>query len=93
MKKPLERTVTLHFIDGTKLSLEFPHQGGNPAARKLKIGDFLASQHLVIEAEGSVLVCPIANIKYMSFTSQLLDTKEITDVLPATAIVGASVRF
>jgi len=93
MKKPLERTVTLHFIDGTKLSLEFPHQGGSAAARKLKIGDFLAGQHLVIEAEGTVLVCPIANIKYMSFTSQLLDTKDISEVLPATAIQGASIRF
>ena len=93
MKNPLERTVTLHFIDGTKLSLEFPHQGGGAAARKLKIGDFLSGQHLVVEADGSVLVCPIANIKYMSFASQLLDTKDLTEVLPPYAILGASVRF
>jgi len=93
MKKPLERTVTLHFIDGTKLSLEFPQQGGDAAVRKLKVSDFLSGQHLIIEADGSVLVCPFANIKYMSFNSQLLDAGDITDLLPAHAIVGASVRF
>ena len=93
MKKPLERTVTLHFIDGTKLSMEFPEQSGSPTARKLKMSDFLAGQHVVIEAEGSVLICPMANIKYMSFTTPTLDMKDMKEALPRHAIVGASIRF
>jgi len=93
MKKGLERTVTLHFIDGTKLSLEFPEQSGSPTARKLKMSDFLAGQHVVIEAEGSVLICPMANIKYMSFTTPTLDTKDMKEALPRHAIVGAAIRF
>jgi len=92
-KTPLERTVTLHFIDGTKLSLEFPEQSGSPTARKLKVSDFLANQHVVIEAEGSILVCPMANIKYMSITMPTLDTKDMKEALPGHAIVGASIRF
>jgi hypothetical protein len=93
MKKPLERTVTLHFIDGTKLSLEFPEQTGSPTGRKLKMSDFLAGQHVVIEAEGSILVCPMANIKYMSFTTPTLDATDMKEALPRHAIVGASIRF
>ena len=93
MKNPLERTVTLHFIDGTKLSLEFPEQAGSATARKLKMSDFLAGQHVVIEAEGSILVCPMANIKYMSFTTPTLDAKDMKEALPRHAIVGASIRF
>ena len=93
MKKPLERTVTLHFIDGTKLSLEFPDQSGSTTARKIKMSEFLAGQHLVIEAEGSILVCPMANIKYMSFTTPMLDMKDMKEALPRHAIVGAAIRF
>jgi len=93
MKRALERTVTLHFIDGTKLSLEFPDQTGTNAARKLKMSDFLTEQHIVIEAEGSVLVIPVANVKYMSFTTPMLDSKDMKEALPRHAIVGASIRF
>jgi 2-keto-3-deoxy-galactonokinase len=91
--KTPERTVTLHFIDGTKLSLEFPDQSGNQAARKTKIADLMAASQLVIEAEGAVLVCPMANIKYMSFSAPYLDSKAMSEVLPRHAIVGARIRF
>jgi len=92
MRKPLERTVTLHFIDGTKLSLEFPEQSGSAAARKMKIGDFMTANHLVIEAEGSLIVCPIANVKYMTFSAPMLDAKSLSEALPRHAIVGARIR-
>ena len=92
-RKAPERTVTLHFIDGTKLSLEFPEQVDNTAVRKMKIADLMASNHLVIEADGAVLVCPTANIKYMSFSAPYMDSKAMSEVLPRHAIIGARIRF
>ena len=91
MTKPLERTVTLYFIDGSKLSLEFPEQAASTAARKLKIGDFMNANHLVIEAEGSVIICPMANVKYMTFNAPLMG-KTLAETLPRHAIVGARIR-
>ena len=29
----MDNTLTLHFIDGSKLSFEFPEQAGNPPSR------------------------------------------------------------
>ena len=92
-RKPPERTVTLHFIDGTKLSLEFPDQSGSAAARKMKIADFMTANHLVVEAEGALMILPIANIKYMSFSAPFMDSKAMSEVLPRHAIVGARIRF
>ena len=84
----MDRTLTLHFIDGSKLTFEFPQQAPNAAARKLKLDEFLQSQHLVIEAEGSVLVFPVANIKYAALSSPLLDAGSL---LQRHAIVGARI--
>ena len=92
-QKALARTVTLHIIDGKNLSLEFPDQSGSEAMRKMKIADFMASSHLVVEAEGSVLVCPVANIKYMSFSAPFMDSKAMSDALPRHAIIGARIRY
>jgi hypothetical protein len=87
----MERALTLFFIDGTKLSFDFDVQASNVMARKLKLEDFMTSQHLVIEAGGSVFLFPIANIKYMTFTSPLLDSRELAASLPRQAIVQARV--
>jgi hypothetical protein len=59
----------------------------------MKIADFLTSNHLVIEAEGALMVLPMANIKYMSFSAPFMDSKAMSEVLPRHAIVGARVRF
>lgn len=92
-RKAPDRTVTLHFIDGTKLSLEFPQQSDNTAGRKMKIADLMAANHLVIEADGAVLVCPTANIKYMSFSAPYMDSRAMSELLPRHAILGAHIRF
>ena len=93
MRQLPERSLTLHFIDGTKLSLEFPDQAANQAARKLKLQEFLQGNHVILEAEGSVIVCPVANIKYMTFSTLMLDSKAIADALPRQAVIGAHVSF
>ena len=88
----MERILTLHFIDGTKLSLAFDEQGMNSAARKLKIEKLMASKHLVIEAEGTVMIFPIGSIKYMALSLPAPSTKGAREVLPSHAITGARIR-
>ena len=87
----MENVLTLHFIDGSKLSLDFPEQGNNAAARKIKLDDFLASKHLIVEAEGSVLIFPVANIKYIALATPMLGGRGKTVALPRHAILGARV--
>jgi len=89
---PMERTLTLHFIDGSKISFEFGAQADNAAARQVKLADFMTSKHLVVEAEGSVMIFPVNNIKYMAFNVPMLTTKGSPAALPRHAIVGARIR-
>ena len=88
----MDRIITLHFIDGSKLAFDFPEQTANPAARQIKLADFMTSKHLVIEAEGTVMVFPVSNIKYIAFSMPTLPRKGTADALPRHAIVGARIR-
>ena len=88
----MDRILTVHFIDGTKISLEFPEQTKLASARQMKFADLLASRHLLVEAEGSVLIIPVVNIKYMSFSMPSLPAKGASSVLPRQTILGARIR-
>ena len=88
----MERILTLHFIDGSRLSFAFGEQGANTAARKIKLDKLMASKHLVIEAEGSVMVFPVTNIKYMSLALPAPEARGTREALPAHAITGARLR-
>ena len=88
----MDRVLTLHFVDGSKLSFEFPEQASNAAARQIKVNELLAAKHLVIEAEGSLLFFPMANIKYIAFSMPMLPAKGPGSALPRHAIVGARIR-
>lgn len=88
----MDRVLTLHFVDGSKLSFDFPEQSANLTARRLKLSDVMSGKHLVIEAEGSVLVFPVANIKYMALSVPMLGKKDAAASLPAHAIIGARIR-
>ena len=90
----MQNNLTMHFVDGSKLSLDFPSATENPAARKLRIADFLTSKHLVVEAEGSVLVFPVANIKYLAFstTGQAAAKGVVGGALPRHTLFGARIR-
>jgi hypothetical protein len=85
----MDAFLTLHFIDGSKLSFEFQVQG-NEAARKIKLEQFMTSKHLVVEAEASVMIFPVANIKYMALS--LPGNKPLAASLPRHAIAGARLR-
>ena len=86
----MDRILTLHFIDGSKLQFDFPEQAPNAAARQIKLADFMTSKHVVVEAEGSVMIFPVANIKYMALS--LPDAKGAGGALPRHAIKGARIR-
>jgi hypothetical protein len=64
-----DRTMTLHFNDGSKMTFEFPEQAKSAAARHIKLSEFMASKNVVVEAEGQVMVFPMTSIKYIAFHS------------------------
>jgi hypothetical protein len=84
-------SLTLHFNDGSKISFDFPEQTPNAAAKQIKLADFMTSRHLVIEADGDVLIFPIANIKYIALSSAGASLGGMAG-LPKHAITGARVR-
>ncbi|HEX6828571.1 MAG TPA: hypothetical protein VF104_06290 [Burkholderiales bacterium] len=58
-----QRAMTIHFVDGTKVSFDFPEQKTNDAARSIMLEDLEKSPFLMVEAEGVLLIYPVANIK------------------------------
>ena len=87
----MDRALTLHFIDGSKLTFDFGALTPNAAARQIKLADFMTSKHLVVEAEGSLLIFPVANIKYMALSGSGGKANTTTQ-LPKHAITGARIR-
>jgi hypothetical protein len=87
----MDRIATLHFNDGSKLSFDFPEQTANAAARQIKLADFMAGKHLVIEAEGQVFMFPVGNIKYLALSLPTI-SRDVRGALPRHAITGARLR-
>jgi hypothetical protein len=85
------RILTIHFIDGTKLAFDFPEQGPNAAAKQIKLQDFFAGQHIVVDSDEGLLIFPVANIKYIALRGP--DSAFWTGAgLPKSAIKGAILR-
>ena len=59
------RGITIHFIDGSKISLDFPKQTLNDIGTVLKLKEILAARHLVAQVDGALLVIPFENVKYI----------------------------
>ena len=80
-----KRGLIIHFMDGSKKLLEFPQQVADAdVAAAAKIQQALEARHLLIEAEGALIMIPVEAIKYIqSFPAP--------KKLPAYAIRG--VRF
>ena len=62
-----QRILTIHFCDGSKLSVEFPQQTSNEAAAQLKLDDVLTQRQMLLEVEGSLVIVPFENVKYLQF--------------------------
>jgi hypothetical protein len=87
----MNRIASLHFIDGSKLSFDFPEQTSNAAGKQVKLADFMDSKHLVIEAEGRIFLFPVTSIKYITFSVPNLK-RDTLGALPRHAITGARLR-
>lgn len=78
-----DRHLTIHFTDGTRLSFDFPALD-RAAALNLshRVQELLRDQYLLLEVEGSLMMFPFANIKY-------IQSHPAPTPVPANALKGA----
>jgi hypothetical protein len=59
-------SMTVHFLDGTSSTYEYPQQSGRDQASIVaNVKKAIESERLLLEAEGSLVVIPIASVKYV----------------------------
>ena len=86
MAEAPRRGMIIYFTDGTKKTLDFPQQlADTDSTAALRIKDALEARHLVIEAEGALIVIPFENVKYVQ-------VHPVPKKLPPGVIRGASFK-
>ncbi|HEV3008492.1 MAG TPA: hypothetical protein VGX52_05615 [Burkholderiales bacterium] len=86
MAETPKRGMIIHFTDGSKKTLEFPQQIADAdSTAALRIKDALEARHIVLEAEGALIVIPFDNVKY-------LQVHPAPKKLPPGVIKGASFK-
>ena len=64
-----EVTGTIHFMDGSKVSLRWPRQAGTGSQIiALNVKKALEADRIIAEIDGSLLVIPLRNVKYIQIT-------------------------
>ena len=56
---------TVFFIDGTKMSFDWPRKEDDPTTITSKVKAGLESDKLVVEVSGEFIVVPASSIKYI----------------------------
>jgi len=82
------RAMTIHFMDGTHVSFDFPEQKPNEAARAIMMEEVLKSPYLMVEADGVLLMYPVANIRSIQL---MLPTGPLKAPLPRQTIRDATI--
>jgi hypothetical protein len=78
-------TGTIFFMDGSKVSLQWPQQAGkDPSTVAANVKKALEADRILAEIGGSLLLIPIRNIKYIQITPS-------PDKLPAGVLRGAQI--
>ena len=77
------RGLTVYFIDGSKMKLDFPRQASDEVAA-IKLKEILAAGHLIAEVDGVMIMVPFNNIKY-------IESHPAPAKLPSHAIKAATV--
>jgi hypothetical protein len=59
-------SLTVFFLDGTKVTFRYPRQSGtDPATIASTVKKAIDADRLMIEADGDLLVIPIKSVKYV----------------------------
>ena len=58
-----DRSLTLHFMDGSSVSFDFPEQSKNEAARQIMLEEIIKNQYVMVEADGVFMLFPVVNIR------------------------------
>ena len=74
-----KRYMTIHFMDGTKVAYDFPKQAEDQTSITSRMIKILEMQYIAIEADESVNLYPVNNIKSIQFYP-------VPDILPDTVI-------
>jgi len=83
-----DRAMTIHFMDGSKVSFDFPEQKTNEAARAIMLEEILKSPYVMVEADGVFVMYPVANIKSIQV---MIPPGQAKAPLPKGTIRGATV--
>jgi hypothetical protein len=76
-------SAVIYFMDGTNLVIDYPRQAGNdPGTIATNVRKALDADKLVVEVDGSLLVIPMTNIKYVAITP-------LPDALPSNVLRNA----
>lgn len=83
MNEEGKRSMLIHFNDGSKRLFEFPAPVADSDANLVaRLEQALDARHLILEADGALVVIPVGSIKY-------LQSFPAPKKLPAYAIKGA----
>ena len=75
--------VVIHFMDGSKIVLNWPKPTGEDAVTtNANIRKALEAERIMAEVNGSLLVIPVRNIKYVQLTP-------VPETLPRETLRGA----
>jgi hypothetical protein len=79
------RHMTIHFTDGSKLSVAFPTQSQDDVLMASKIQKALDANQLAIDVDGEMFVIPMNSVKYLQVTPA-------PEKLPDSVIRGATLK-
>ncbi len=63
-----KRFLTIHFTDGSQLTITFPKQGGDLHQVADRVQKALDANQLALEIDGQLYVIPMNNIKYIQLS-------------------------
>ena len=80
-----KRFLTIHFTDGSKLSVTFPKQADENYQIASRVQKALDANQLAIEIGDELFVIPMNNIKYLQVNPR-------PDILPDSVIRGGALK-
>ena len=78
------RGLTIYFIDGSKMNLDYPKQSVSDSAGAIKLKEIMAARQLIAEVDGVLVLFPFDNIKY-------IEAHPAPSKLPEFVIKGATI--